>query len=183
MTHTHTSKSRLARLGEFTYGHRKLVLVAWVLGLVIALAASSKLAGEWSANYETPGSESEAALDRLDQRFPERRPYSVDVVWQARDAATPEIRERVDAFLTAAQRLEGMTRGVTTQQASLSEDGTIGLARIPLAARSTEDVPAETGERLIELARSTDGDGLRIELGGILIGNAEEAKSPPRWSA
>ena len=176
MTYTGSNKNKLARLGEFTYRHRRAVLLAWILGLVIALAASSKLAGDWSANYETPGSESEAALNRLDDRFPERRPYSVDVVWQATDAASPEIRSRVDAFLGSAQRLEGMSRGISTQDARVSRDGTIGLARIPLNARSSEDVPAETGERLIQLAQSAEGRGLRIELGGLVIGNAEEGE-------
>jgi putative drug exporter of the RND superfamily len=176
VTYRQTSKTFLARVGEFTYRRRGLVLLAWVLGLVIAFAASSKLAGDWSANYETPGSESEAALNRLDERFPERRPYNVDVVWQAKDAASPEIRSRIDEFLSRAQRLEGMTSGITTETAQVSADGTIGLARIPLDARSTEDVPVETGERIIELARATDGDGLRIELGGLVIGNAEEGE-------
>jgi putative drug exporter of the RND superfamily len=176
MTANRTPKTLLARVGDFTYRRRGLVLLAWVLGLVIAFGASSKLAGDWSANYETPGSESEAALNRLDERFPERRPYNVDVVWQAKDAASDEIRSRVDEFLASAQRLEGMTTGTTTQTAQVSKDGTIGLARIPLDARSTEDVPVETGERLIELARASDGNGLRIELGGFLIGNAEEGE-------
>jgi RND superfamily putative drug exporter len=176
MTGSQTTKSYLARLGEFTYRRRGLVLLAWILGLVIAFGASSKLAGDWSANYETPGSESEAALNRLDERFPERRPYNVDVVWQAKNAASPEIRSRVDEFLTSAQRLEGMGRGITAEKAQISRDGTIGLTRIPLDARSTEDVPVETSERLIQLAHSTDGDGLRLELGGLVVGNAEEGE-------
>jgi putative drug exporter of the RND superfamily len=67
----------------------------------------------------------------------------------------------------------GHGRGITSETARISRDGTIGLARIPLDARSTEDVPAGTGERLLELARTTDGAGLRLELGGFLIGNAE----------
>jgi RND superfamily putative drug exporter len=177
MQHHSNTKSFLARLGELTYRRRRLVLVLWITGLVLALGASSKLADDWSASYETPGSESEAALNRLDDRFPERRPYSVDVLWQAQEAGSSEIRGRVDRFLAAAQRLEGMGRGVTTDTARISRDGTIGLARIPLDARSTEEVPAKTGERLLELARSTDGAGLRLELGGFLIGNAEEGEA------
>ena len=176
MTYTQTPATLLSRLGEFTDRRRGLVLLACVVGLVIGFGASSKLAGDWAANYETPGSESEAALNRLDDRFPERRPYSVDVVWQAQDANSREIRSRVDEFLAAAQRLEGIGGGVTSESAQMSPDGTIGLARIPLDARSTEDVPATTGERLIALARSTDGDGLRLELGGVVVANAEEGE-------
>ena len=176
MTRTATHNSALGRLGAFTHRHRRLVLLAWIVGMLAVFGASSKLAGEWSANYETPGSESKAALDRLDERFPERRPYSVDVVWQAERAGAPHIRQRVDGFLARAQRLEGIGDGVDTGDAQVSRDGTIGLARIPLATRSSEDVPVETGERLIELAEATGGQGLRVELAGQVIANAQQGE-------
>ena len=38
MTYTGSNKNKLARLGEFTYRHRRAVVLAWLLGLVIALA-------------------------------------------------------------------------------------------------------------------------------------------------
>ena len=179
MTKPQTLKTPLGRLGELAYRRRGLVVLAWILAIVLAFGASSKLGGDWSANYETPGSDSEAALNRLDERFPERQPYSVDVVWQAREAGAPGIRRRVDAFLSKAQRLEGLGDGVSSSQAELSADGTIGLARIPLDARSTADVPAASGERLLELARAADGHGLRLELGGVVIGNSQEEEGPP----
>jgi putative drug exporter of the RND superfamily len=173
---TSTTTSRLARLGKFAFSHRRLVVLAWVLGLLAVFATSKQLAGDWSANYETPGSESQAALNRLDERFPERRPYSVDVVWQAARAGDREVRARVDDFLATAQGLEGLGDGVTTADAQISHDGTIALVRIPLAARSTEDVPERSGERLIELAEAADGDGLRMELGGLVVANAQQGE-------
>jgi RND superfamily putative drug exporter len=173
---TSTTTSRLARLGKFAFSHRRLVVLAWVLGLLAIFAASKQLAGDWSANYETPGSESQAALNRLDERFPERRPYSVDVVWQAARAGDREVRARVDDFLATAQGLEGLGDGVTTGDAQISRDGTIALVRIPLAARSTEDVPEHSGERLIELAEAANGDGLRMELGGLVVANAQQGE-------
>jgi putative drug exporter of the RND superfamily len=173
---TSTTTSRLARLGKFAFSHRRLVVLAWVLGLLAVFATSKQLAGDWSANYETPGSESQAALNRLDERFPERRPYSVDVVWQAARAGDREVRARVDDFLATAQGLEGLGDGVTTGDAQISHDGTIALVRIPLAARSTEDVPERSGERLIELAEAADGDGLRMELGGLVVANAQQGE-------
>jgi RND superfamily putative drug exporter len=173
---TSTTTSRLARLGKFAFNHRRLVVLAWVVGLLAVFAASKQLAGDWSANYETPGSESQAALNRLDERFPERRPYSVDVVWQAARAGDREVRARVDDFLATAQRLDGLGDGVSTGDAQASRDGTIALVRIPLAARSTEDVPERSGERLIELAEAASGDGLRMELGGLVVANAQEGE-------
>jgi RND superfamily putative drug exporter len=176
MKRSATQQPRLARLGEFIYRHRRLVLLAWIVGLLAVFAASSQLAGQWSADYETPGSESKAASDRLEQRFPERQPYSVDVVWQAERAGGQEIRARVDDFLRHAQQLDGIGDGVTTEAAQLSPDGTVGLARIPLAVNKTEDVPAATGERLIEMAQAAGGQGLRIELAGQVIANAQQGE-------
>ena len=166
----------LARLGDLAFRRRRLVVAAWVLGLLLAFAASSKLAGEWSADYETPGSDSKAAAELLDQRFPERRPYSVDFVWQAKDVTRPAVRERVDALLGEAQRLEGIGDGVTSADAQVSRDGSVGLVRVPLSTRRSDDVPLSTGERLIEMVGHESRDGLRVEAGGLVIGNAQQSE-------
>jgi RND superfamily putative drug exporter len=173
--HSNT-KSFLARLGELTYRRRRPVLVLWITGLVLALGASSQLAGDWSADYETPGSDSKAAADRLGERFPERRPYSVDVVWQARDASAPVVRSRIDGLLAKAQRLDGIGDGVTTANAEISPDGTVGVVRLPLATQSSEEVPLHTGERLIELVDETGGNGLRVEAAGMAVANAQQSE-------
>ena len=99
---------RLARLADFAFRRRRLVLVSWIAVLVAAVVAGGALRGEWSADYTTPGSESKAAQDLLAERFPERSSNSFDVVWAAQDAAAPAARERVDAFLAEAATLEGV---------------------------------------------------------------------------
>ena len=78
-----------------------MVLAGWVVALIAVLALGNALRGEWSVDYATPGSESKAAVDLLDDRFPERGPDTVDVVWQARNAEAPAVAARVDAFIRA----------------------------------------------------------------------------------
>jgi putative drug exporter of the RND superfamily len=166
----------LSRLGGTAYRRRRLVVVGWIIGLVLAFAASSKLAGDWSADYETPGSDSKAAAELLGERFQERRPYTVDVVWQGRDAAAADVRGRIDALLAQTQRLEGIGAGVTSDQAEISRDGTVGLVRVPLATRSSDDVPLSTGERIIELVDAASGNGLRVEAAGQAVAQAEQGE-------
>ena len=166
----------LPRLADLAFRRRRLVVIVWVVGLVLALGAASKLAGEWSADYETPGSDSQAAAALLGERFAERRPYSVDFVWQASDAAAAGVRERVDALLGRAQQLEGIGDGVSTAQAQVSADGRVGLVRVPLSVRSSDDVPKRTGERLLELVGAANAGGLRVEAAGQVVAEAQQSE-------
>ena len=143
--------------------------------LVVAFAAAG-LAGDWSADYSTPGSESRAAAELLQERFPERSPETVDVVWQAPGGAGPAAVAAADRrALRDAAGLEGVGAAPARPAAEISRDGTIGVLRIPLTELPGA-VPHATGESLIELAERASGDGVRVELGGQLIANAQEGE-------
>ena len=165
----------LARLADITFRRRRLVLAGWVAALVAVVALGGALRGDWSADYSTPGSESRAAVELLNERFPERSADTVDVVWQARSAEAPAVRERIDAFLRDAAALEGVGDAVPASSAQVSRDGTIAVARLPLTV-TPGAVPLETGERLIDMASERSGDGVRLELGGLAIGNAQRGE-------
>jgi putative drug exporter of the RND superfamily len=168
--------SRLARLADFAFRRRRTVLAAWVGALLVIVALAGALRGEWSADYATPGSESKAAVDLLADRFPERRPDSIDVVWEARGGAlAPDVRSRMDAFIRDAAALDGVGEPVPAARADVSRDGTIAVARLPLTV-SPGAVPLETGNRLIDMAEQRSGDGVRVALGGQAVGNAQRGE-------
>ncbi|HYI17484.1 MAG TPA: MMPL family transporter [Solirubrobacteraceae bacterium] len=163
---------RLGRLADFTHRRRRTVVLAWIVALVAAFAAAGA-AGDWSADYATPGSESRAAAELLQERFPARSPDTVDVVWQAAAGAdAPALQTRIDGLAKEAAGLEGIGEAAPAAQAEYSRDGTVGVLRVPLTALPGA-IPVETGERFIALADKTAGAGLRVELGGIVIANAE----------
>jgi RND superfamily putative drug exporter len=164
------SPGRLARLADLAFRRRRTVVVAWVVGLLAAFGAAG-LAGDWSADYSTPGSESRAAADLLKERFPQQSPDSVTVVWQARGAADPAVRARIDRLIAGSRGLEGIGRA--PREADISRDGTIGVLRIPLTELPGA-VPDSTGKTMIDLAQRASGDGLRVELGGQVIANAQQ---------
>src|SRR5918992_3029384 len=122
---------RLARLADLAFRRRRVVVAAWIAGLVAAFGAAG-LAGDWSADYSTPGSESRASAQLLQERFPERNPETVDVVWQAPRADATGIAQRIDRLATEADALEGIGPGVPPAGPEISRDGTIGVLRIPL---------------------------------------------------
>lgn len=165
----------LARLADLTYRRRGWTVIAWVVLLVGTVGGVSRLAAEYDVDFGTPGSESDTATDLLEKHFPGSSGDDVNVVWEARGGAgDPAIEARVQRFLDQATRLEGVG---APQSPRVSEDGTIGLVSLELE-EAAWDIPVESGERLIELAEASGGDGLRIELGGNLIRQAQDGSSP-----
>lgn len=165
----------LGRLGDFVVRRRKRVIVGWIAALALIAGLSPLVAGDWEADYNTPGSESERAGTILTERFgDEGSGDSIDVVWQAQGGVeSGSTRATMDEFLAEAEGLEGIA-GVG--QVRTSEDGTIGMTSLELDRRDW-DVPIETAETLIDRSEAESGESLRIELAGGKIQEAREAAS------
>jgi putative drug exporter of the RND superfamily len=172
MTPTHET-SRLARLAELTYRRRWRVVFAWIAILAATLVFVPQVAGEYGVEFGTPGSESKATADLIDKHFDGSNGETVNVVWEA-PAGARVAEPRIERLLADAQRVDGI--GGTTEP-RYSRDGTIGLVQLRLD-RPTMDLETSSGKRLIDLAEGASGDGLRVELGGFLIQNAQEGQPP-----
>jgi RND superfamily putative drug exporter len=165
----------LARLADLSYRRRGRMLLAWIAVLAAVVAISPQLAGDFNEDYLTPGSESKAAAEFLDERFESGTGDTFDVVWQAPGGVRdPAVEGKIDTLLERADRLEGVN---AAEPAQVSRDGTIAVARLPLD-RPSYDVPAETSEQLIALVEDANESGLRVEVGGV-----EEEGTPPELIA
>ena len=168
-------ESGLARLADFVARRRGRVVVAWIVALALIAGFGPELAGDWEADYNTPGSESELAGAVLADHFDDAGSGdSIDVVWQAPGGVEGGAAEQaVDAYLADAEGLEGIA-GV--DEIRVSEAGTIGMTSLELDRREW-DVPIETAETLIDRAEAVNGSELRIELAGGKIQEAREGAS------
>jgi RND superfamily putative drug exporter len=125
----HMTRSRLGRLGAWAADHRRAIAIAWC-GLVLTLGALAPFADRAlsGAGWEALGSESVAARDALEQRFPGRGTYSLSVVVAGRRDASATIA-RVAAVLRSDPAVAGV-------QAPPRKPGTavvVGLAGAPPA--------------------------------------------------
>ncbi len=165
----------LARLADIAYRRRGRMALAWIAAAVVIIGVGSALAGEYNANYNTPGSESKAASDLTEQRFDGYTGQEIYVVWKhPAGARSPAARERVDAFLAEAQRIDHVAEPTPIR---VSENGKIGATTLPLTIEGW-DVPKEDGEKLIAAAERNSVDGLQIKLGGDPIYQAQESTPP-----
>ncbi len=165
----------LTRLADLSYRRRGRMVLAWIAATVVIIGVGSSLAGEYNADYNTPGSESKAASDLTEERFGGYSGQEILVVWKdAAGAESPGARRRVDAFLAEARRVDHIAEQTPTR---VSQDGTIGATTLPLTVAGW-DVPKEDGEKLIAAAEKNSGGGLDIKLGGDPIYAAQEQTSP-----
>jgi RND superfamily putative drug exporter len=172
MTTEHRT-THLARLADFTYRRRGRVVLAWIAALIAVVTIVPQFAGEFDVDFSQPGTESQAAADLVEAHFPHSSGESVNVVWEA-PAGAREAQPRIDRFLAEAERVEDIGEA---SQPRYSRDGTIGLVQLELEQR-TMDIDTASGERLIALAEQASRDGLRVELGGGLIQQAQEGAAP-----
>jgi putative drug exporter of the RND superfamily len=165
----------LTTLADIAYRRRGRVVLAWIAAGVVIIGLGSSLAGEYNADYNTPGSESKAASDLTEREFGGYSGQEVYVVWKdPAGADSPATRERVDAFLAEATRVEHVSEQTPIR---VSRDGTIATTTLPLTVPGWE-VPKEDAETLIAAAEENSRDGLEIKLGGDPIYRAQEAASP-----
>ncbi len=59
----------LGRVADAAFVHRRRTLLGWLAVFVVAIAAMAAFGGSYVADYNTPGSDSEAAAKLLDERF------------------------------------------------------------------------------------------------------------------
>src|SRR5919106_6779356 len=73
----------LHKLGRMAFRRRKAVLAAWLVVLVGMFAAASTLSGSTTDSATMPGTESQEAVDLLEERLPEANGADGRIVFAA----------------------------------------------------------------------------------------------------
>ena len=165
---------RLARLADISYRYRGRMVLAWIAALVVVIGLGSSFAGEYEADYNTPGSESKAASELTERAFDGYSGQEIYVVWKdPRGADGPAAKQGMERFFAEAEAIPHVERRAPIR---VSDDGTIATTTLPLTVPGWE-VPKEDGEKLVSAAEANSGGGLAIELGGDPSYSAQEGES------
>jgi len=169
----------LGRLARTAYRRRGTTVVVWLVALAAAMGLSAVFSADFSADYSTPGSDSRAARELLEQRFPAQAGETIGVVVHA-DAGvgTQAVRDRVDGMLARLGAVPHVT-GVDSPYAapgSISADGHTAVAALRLDVATPDDMPKADTLRLLDLAEEADGDGLTVALSGEAVRAAQQGQ-------
>ncbi len=151
----------------------------WLVTLAAAMGLSAVFSDSFSADYSTPGSDSRAARELLEQRFPAQAGETIGVVVHAEDGVTaPAVRAKVDGLLAQLATVPHVT-GVDSPYAgpgSVSADGRTAIATVRLDVATPDDMPKPDTLRLLDLAAAADGDGVEVALSGEAVRAAQQGQ-------
>jgi len=152
-------------------------LGAWIAGFFAVVTLGATAGGPFSTDFRIPGSESKKALQILEKRFPARAGDTISVIYEAKGGInTPAVRDRVLQLVAQLDRVEHVvatTTPYTPEGAEgISPDANIAFASLQLDIQGT-DMPVPLTKAMIATAQKASGDGVRFELGGQAVQQAE----------
>jgi putative drug exporter of the RND superfamily len=169
----------LAGVTAWSTRHRRAVVLAWIVGLIGLGALAMSNGGEYKQEFLSPGTDSKAAVELLQERFPDQAGDTITVVVESDEGATSDqVRAVVDPLLASYSELPHVVAVTSPWDGSgpgqVSADGTIAFATLQLDVTGAR-FPGEVGAEMIAQAEDARDAGVTVELAGRGIENAESA--------
>ena len=172
--------THLYRLGGWAFDHRRKVLLGWVVLLALVIASAAAFSGQTSDKFAVPGTESQRAQDLLREKYPGAGGAAARMVFAAAGGeklTDPANRATVMDSVARAKKAEEVSLVVDPFTAkAISKDGRIGFADViyPVPA---DEIGEHARHELEAAARPAEAGGLRVEFGGNLVTEENEAGS------
>ncbi|MFN0146631.1 MAG: MMPL family transporter, partial [Dehalococcoidia bacterium] len=173
---TSSRPSLFLRWAHISYRHRWAVIGAWLVGVVVVVGLGTQYPGKADTNFSLPGSQSQAALDLLEARFPQRAGDTADVVFEAPPGGTiAAFQGPIEALIQRLATVPGVVQveSPSANPAFVSADGTIARAVVRWRGQADE-LPVEDVNAFVKLVDDANVDGLRVETGGRVISLTEQ---------
>ncbi|MDA0172549.1 MMPL family transporter [Solirubrobacter taibaiensis] len=155
----------LYRLGRTAFRRRKATLAVWLVLLAGMFAAASALSGPTTDAATMPGTESQRAIDLLEQRLPEANGASGRIVFAAPEGERLTDGVRAAAVADAAAAAAKAPGVASVSEPLTSEDGRVALAQVNWTAQA-DALPEGSAEAVQTAAESARDAGLQVEFGG-----------------
>ncbi|MHB9112768.1 MAG: MMPL family transporter [Thermoleophilia bacterium] len=165
-----------AKIALFSFRKRWLVLLIWVALLTGMITWSQTLGSSFATDFTLPESDSQAALNLLQERFPERSGVTGDLVFKSvADIRDPVVQEAVMGVIDQISQVPHVAAVVSpyTQEGApqISPNGHIARAVIQFDGDNQEiQSDKATIDAIKGIVASERAEGIQFELGGQLFG-------------
>lgn len=160
---------------------RKLVVFGVWIPIFIALSAASGAAGSnFHTEIKLPSGEARDVFELLKTVSQEAAGFDAEIVFYAPNGVnTDEVNSSLTAFFDKVEKLEGVdvTSPYVSSDPEISDDGTIGVARLKITERSQE-AARDLADEIRALGAKVpvtqaDGSKLQIEYGSWVFSKFE----------
>ena len=158
-------------LARWSSRHPWWVGLVWLLAIGGVQLVANGVGTDFRNSFALPGTDSQAAVDLLHERFPEAS-GDADTIVLSTDGTTasdPEVQRRAQEVFDEVAALEsvGAVRSPYGPggEGQISADGTVAYATVQYRSAGIE-VPRADLEALVEVADRASGDGLEVAVGG-----------------
>jgi RND superfamily putative drug exporter len=168
----------MRRFATWTTGHRKTVILGWIVALVAVGMISSSVGSDFTEEFKLPSSDSQEAFDLLEDKFPQQSGVTAEIVYKAPAGAdSAPVKKKMEGVFAEAAKLphvsEVASPYTTGGAAAISKDGEIAYATVQYDT-TTDKLEKDDIKKLVAIGRAANGDGLQVEVGGAPI---EEVRS------
>jgi RND superfamily putative drug exporter len=173
----------ISRLAGWCHDRRRIVLLLWIAGLILANMGASAVGDAYRQDFSLNGFESTDGFTLVASEFDDGSgsPQSGQIVFTAEQGVDdPEVQAAMEEMFAAVAEIDDVT-GVQSPYAPGGEfqissrgdaAGKIAYATVNLPEDIDFTRSAEIGDEVHDLA--PDIDGVRIELGGVLFAEFEQ---------
>ncbi|MGC1166975.1 MAG: MMPL family transporter [Solirubrobacterales bacterium] len=161
-------------------GHRKTVIIGWIVALVGFGMLSSSAGSDFSEEFKLPASDSQEAFDLLEQKFPSQSGETAQIVYKAESGVeSGPVKAKMEAVFTKVEKAPHVSEVASPYEGggagAVSKDGKIAYATVQFDVTSEKLEKGEVAD-VVTAAEDAAGDGLQVALGGqpIIENRAEE---------
>lgn len=168
----------MAAIARWCVTHRLVVVLLWLLALGGTAAGAVAAGSAYSNDYDAHGTESGRATALLQEGFHGLGGDTDTIVWHTADGSvrSPATERDVTAMLDEVAALDGVAavtgpygdRGA----ARISADDRTAYAVVTFDGQA-DDVSAGQARAVVDTAKSAEGDGLQVEMGGTVTALTE----------
>ncbi|HEY0392262.1 MAG TPA: MMPL family transporter [Solirubrobacterales bacterium] len=168
----------MRRFATWCTGHRKTVILSWIVALIGIGMISSSVGSDFTEEFKLPSSDSQEAFDLLEERFPQQSGVTAEIVYKApAGAESPAVKTKMEGIFAAAAKLPHVSEVASPYKAggaaAISKDGEIAYATVQYDV-TTDKLEKDDIKKLVSYGRDASGNGLQVEVGGAPV---EEVRS------
>ncbi|AXH34501.1 MMPL family transporter [Humibacter sp. BT305] len=161
----------LYRVGAFAARFHILVIVGWVIVLGLAVGGAQLLGGTLVSSFSIPGTQSQNALDMLEQRFPQASGAASKVIYVApQGQQITAFESQIDDSIAQLKTLDhvSMVTGPWDKDADaqIASDGSMAYANVQYDVPSTSLTEHDT-DAIISAGDVASTDGVTVGFAGV----------------